>query len=462
MNCLRWSIVRLVSPSCAAAALLALPVTALAQVPDGWPVVSRYQFQGVGPLGGLTLVEPSGSGVVLEITGLPAELLGTSAGLASEGIASVLVEGRTGNLIVGEHALPGTSTDIHVLSLSGLGVVADDVYTLGVAPVEGWVDQMAWLGDDVVFTLRNNVTTGPMVGHVLGMLRPHLGPPGTPGTIVPVPLTFIPAGFMNALAVDEQQGRAWFGLNTSPLQSSIYEVSVPGDGTPAAPVLVASLPTLIRNLAYVDGRLLAGTNGATSLWQIDLATSPATVSPVSSQFSRVNALAVDHVSGDVLIVDSLTNEIQRRDAAGALTLLGSVASAPSGIAIRQSLAPYGEATAGANAYDWVLAPNPGGSPTIGNGNFSMTIASSPGTAIGVAGLSLGEAATPVPGLGFSLLLDPATLVLGETLLPAAHASVALPIPNVPGLAGMKIYAQAVFLEPSGMFSSRGLRVTVTQ
>ena len=455
---------RLICSCTVLAAMCSLAISVAAQVPNGAAVVSRFQGTAAGAAsGGLTIVDLNGTVPPVEITGLPPELTGTATGIAPEGAASVLVDGRTGHVIVGEHALPTWDTDIHVIYLAGSAVVLDEVYNLGNAPGGGgWVDQMAWFGDDIVFTVRGAVyTSGPLVGELVGILRPQLGPPGTPGTIVTVPVTTNPSGATNALAVDEKNGIAYIAKFQSQSSSQIYSVPIPGTGTPVAPVLVASLTTGILNMTYANGELLVGSlGGGYGLWRVDLTVSPAVVSAVSGQFTNANGLALDNASGDRIIADTSTAQIYRLNAALMPLALGSVNGVASGVAVRQSIATYGQPTPGANTYDWALVPNPGGEPKVGNLTFDMTLASSPGTALGVAGLSLGEASPPLPVLGISLLLDPATVVLPFTLLPAATSTIPLPIPPTVGLAGMQIYAQALFLEGSGWASSRGLRITL--
>jgi hypothetical protein len=445
-------------------ALAAVVAPAAAQVGVNWAAIGRFQGGATtSPFGGISLVDLAAPGSPIDVTGLSLELTGSSSGTGEiEGIASLLIDRVSGGLIAGEHSLPGQDTDIHVMYLSGNNVVLDQVYNLGnAAGGGGWVDQMAWLDDDIVFTVRGTqFATGPMAGHLLGILRPQLGPPGTAGTIVPVPLTSIPTGTINALCVDENNGRAYFAMFAGGPLTTIYEVPVPGDGTPVAPVSVAAFGATALSLAYVDGYLLCGTTGAAfSLWRINLNSAPA-VQPISGQFGNVNGMDVENATGDVLVGDGSSGQCYRRNSGGGLTALGAVSGAPSSVAVHQSLTPYGQASPGANSYTWVLKPNPGGEPTLGSPSFSMTVASSPGVAIGIGGLSLGEATPPLPVLGVTLLLDAATLVLPTTLLPAPQAAIALPIPATPTLAGAQVFSQAFYLEGPGWAASRGLRVTL--
>lgn len=371
----------------------------------------------------------------------------------------MLVDGRTGNLVVSEHSVSGQSNDIHLLTLSGSTVVFDQAYSLGSPAAQASVDQMDWLGGDIVFCLRANMVAGPMVGQRIGILRPRLGPPGTPGTVVPVPVTAIPPGVINALAVDQSRGLAYFALLVVGGPTKIYSVPVPGDGTAIAPTLVASIPSFALNMAYSNNALSVGSVnlGNDQLQVVDLSVSPPVVSQITNPFSSINGIAVENVSGDLLVTES-TGQIHRVDAAQLTPFLGSVGGVPSGAAVRQSMAMYGAATPGLDSYDWVLATNPGGEPSIGNAGFSLTLGSPAGAGIGVVGVSLAES-VPLSLFGVSVLVDPASLVL--TTLPAgATATVSIPIPNNQALVGFKLYAQAFRLLGGVWSASGGLRVTV--
>ena len=360
---------------CPRAWLAALAASATAQIEPNQVGVSRFQGGGgSAPLGGLSVFDLANPGSGVEITGLSPDLTGSTSGSGNvEGSASVLVDRRTGFLVVGEHALPGADTEIHVLYLTGTTVAQDDAYKLGSAPTGGgWVDQMAWLGDDVVFSVRGRaLTTGVMTGHLVGVLRPQVGPPGSPGTVTPVPMNPLPVGSVNALAVDEASGTAYFAMfQGGGVPNEIYSVPVPGDGvTPATPTLVATVANGVLNLGMDgEGQLLVGAIGA--LLRVDVTQSPATVTTLQP-IADVNALSVENTSGDVVIAVSGTGTIYTWQPGPSFVTLGNVAGGASGIAIRQSLIPYGPATPGQNSYDWVLAPNAGGAPTVGKDRKSV-------------------------------------------------------------------------------------------
>ena len=100
------------------------------------------------------------------------------------------------------------------------------------------VDQMAWFGEDIVFNLRGAVGSGALAGNILGIFRPRLGPPGTPGVIVPIPLSES-LGTINALAVDEDRGLVYFA-RLAGLSAQVFSVSLLGNGAPVTPTLVAT------------------------------------------------------------------------------------------------------------------------------------------------------------------------------------------------------------------------------
>ncbi|MCA8964514.1 MAG: IPT/TIG domain-containing protein, partial [Planctomycetes bacterium] len=446
-------------------AAFGLAATTIAQVPINGVVASRFQGgQTTSPLGGLSVMDLGAPGTATSITGLGTDLTGSSSGLGAEGAASVLVDSSTGNLIVGEHALPGYDTDIHVLTLSGTSVVNDSVYTLGMAPGGGgWVDQMAWLGDDVVFTVRGSAFgSGAMMSHLVGVLRPRLGGPGTPGTITPVPMTALPIGYINALAVDEERGIAYFGMWQNNTLSEVYSVPVPGDGvTPATPALVATLPSGVLNLTIDgDGTILAGCVGAAGkLFRIDITQSPATVTPVSIGVNDMNGITMENVSGDIVFCDSGAARIYRWDQGSGLVPLGLVSGGASGVAVRQTMATYGRSTPGQNHYEWALAPNPGGAPMLGNTIFSMTTTSSPGSAALSAMLvSFGRGSITLVGAEF---LTDLNSTVTQIIPSGPSVPFTLAIPNVAGLSGLTLTAQSAHFElGGGVTTSRGLELSL--
>lgn len=246
--------------SLAVGALLALGAPVLAQVPRGHAAVSCFHN---GSPGGVALVHPSVPGAAVPVTGLSPDLTGVTT---FTGAGSVLIDDRTGDLVVGEHTPAGQSIDIRLVTLAGTAVVTEVAYSVGIAgSAGGSIDQMAWRGSDILFCNRggpNATASGPMVGNHLGLLRPQVGPPGTPGTVMPLPITNPPPGGTNAVALDPTGANAYLGKfvhqGGGVYLSNIYRIPLAGPG-PYTATLVATIPDAVLQLGFdVQGKLLAG------------------------------------------------------------------------------------------------------------------------------------------------------------------------------------------------------------
>lgn len=451
------------------------------QVPRGHAVVSA--FNGGSSSQGLWLVDTMGTTPPVPVTGLPIGL--TWAGLAPTGGASgVLVDTRTGDVAVSEHAqgaVAGGSLDVHVITLNGAAVATLRSYPLGTVAANNVAstDQMAWVGADILVLNRTTapyqLASGPLAGFLLGWVRPMVGPPGTPGTVVPVPTTGQPMGIVNAMAVDPISGDAFLG-SFSTTGSHLYRVALSG---PAAGVLVplAAVPDTVLNLTFdVDGWLLVTTGfsatGSNCIYAIDpgsgalIAASGAGWPTTPFSVHEVNGLCIDPLSGDALFVDWTLRMAFRSPRVGSGSFGAPVAFAsgltdrPSGIAYRSPVTTYGAGSPATHSYEWRTTLLPGGGPTLGNPGFELVLQPNASTSLTALGASLG-APTPAPlatSLGFTLLLDPATafVAAGYATPPAA---IPLPIPAVPGLAGQDFFFQTFHLDPAGIAASNGLWLT---
>ncbi|HKB16649.1 MAG TPA: hypothetical protein VKF62_11325, partial [Planctomycetota bacterium] len=275
-----------------------------------------------------------------------------------------------------------------------------------------------------------------------------------------------PAGAITGLAVDPSGATAYLGMVTSPLASAVYSVPVAG----GAPALVATLPSAVSGLDFRSGSLLlaACNTVAPYLFEIDLATTPATVTPVTTTTGAIQAIDVETATGNNAIAAARTgtpaNAVHWMTPAGAATFLTSGPAGgwgiAGGIAIDPNPEEYGAATPGTFSYSWTLDPNPGGLPTIGNAAFGLTVDTTGSSAAGLYAASLGAATLPnFGGFGFTLLLDPAQVLF---LLPHGGA-IPLPIPNVPALAGARVFFQSFHLDagaPLGIAATRGLEASV--
>jgi len=288
----------------------------------------------------------------------------------------------------------------------------------------------------------------------LGLVRPALGPPNTPGTVVPIPITPDPPGTINAMALD-RNGTCYFGkFLGGATTSNIWRVPVPAGGTPT---LVATLSGPILALAFDSNDTLWAGSGGT-LYTIDTTTGVATPVPTPG-LNSVNGIAEEPETGALVLVPGGPPFDCFRLAGGTMTLLSMLPGGFStGVALNPTLWIYGPASPGANVYAWQTAPNPGGLPTVGNATFTMTLRSDPGNAPGWAFLSLDRAQIPI--LGVTVLLDPTTLVPWLPLPAQNLVTLPLPLPGNPALSGVHVFAQTIHLEPSGLAASSGVRIGI--
>jgi choice-of-anchor B domain-containing protein len=129
---------------------------------------------------------------------------------------------------------------------------------------------------------------------------------------------------------------------------------------------------------------------------------------------------------------------------------------------------YGDATAGLGGttprIDYA-----NGHAQVGNPNFAL-VADRTAGAVPVAFL-LASAGASTPFFGIDLLVDPQALwgafQVNASGTPGSagsgSATLPLPLPNVPGLAGLTLHAQAVPVDsagPAGLAATRGFRVTI--
>ncbi|MGH7152243.1 MAG: hypothetical protein ACREIU_16170 [Planctomycetota bacterium] len=125
--------------------------------------------------------------------------------------------------------------------------------------------------------------------------------------------------------------------------------------------------------------------------------------------------------------------------------------------------PYGSSTPGCSG------PLPAGvtsSPQVGNAGFAVTCANGPASAFGFFGLSSGGLTTPLLFGGLSVWIDPFAGLFFEVVVPsdaAGAATVPLPIPAIPGLAGFQAFVQFAWPDacaPGGFSASNALAIVV--
>jgi len=483
--------------------IFCLALAAHAQVPRGWAVASNSAGTAAQP-GGLTMFHPLVPGTSVPIQGaLPAAI--TGAGLAQPcGAASVLVD-DAGNLVVGTHAPSGQPVQVFLLTLNGSTVVASSAYTLGIAAFgSGSTNQMAWVGPDLLVSNRAPLASGPLANASLGWVRPRLGPPGTPGTVVPITTSTTMNGIANALAVDSDGQFAYLGrvTGTGPYTSLIYEIPLGGTG-PVTPTLLATLPDAVLNLAVRQYGCLIATIGQRAPGNVNalhfLATwSPGLVLGSLPGPGQPSALALDTVTGDVLIGDYTTGQVLRSTPFSSYqystpTLVTTCPVLIDGTAIRPAMNTFGAASPPSGP-SWITVPSGfGGSssgppnpelPTLGNANFGLTVITAwgwwwwPPQTLCLFVISKGHSNPPIPlpaPFFVDLLLDPGTAQMlslqtavlygwspwgPPSCLPSpACATAPLPIPKVPTLAGLDLFAQVFAVENGTWSASAGLQFT---
>ena len=455
-------------------AVLVLSGLVPAQVPIGWAAMSTFKFaNATTEEGGVVLFDPSVPGVPMPVTGLPADLTGANNSGLAEGASSVLIRARDGALIVGEHAnTTQPSVDIHVIIIdAGAAVVTQTAWSVGSPSNNGaWVDQMAWLpGDRVLFSYRN--LTNPALSGVQGLGVLDLAT----GVVTQSQTTFFPTGgTINALAASRDGQTAYFGvfgLGSSPSSSQIWSVAI-DEVTAQSPQLVTAATGNVLNLGTDnDGGLLIGKTSGTGpdFLKYDFGRQVLTNLAAGAGTSQnVNALTLDRASGDYVALINVNGNLGvQRVAASVPSLLfawpwttagGPGTGFPSGLAIRDRVYEYGAPEPSQNDYLWEMFPSPNGDPALGNLAFELRMSSSPGTAIGVMAVSLGEANGPSPFGRF--WIDPGLLDRAVSMLPAALSTVPLPIPNVPAFAGVPVFCQAFHLEGSQVLSTGALGFTI--
>ncbi|HET6203663.1 MAG TPA: hypothetical protein VFI25_12785 [Planctomycetota bacterium] len=460
---------------------LLLSTGALAQVPDGWFVSANFQWTNFDPIfnpapppggGGLFLVHPAAPGAAIAVAGLPSAI--TGAGVPGpRGASTVVYRSSDGALIVGDSGPAGTTISLHVVTLTGS--VATGITTIPLGTSAPGSLPLAQVGQadllpngDVVVAVTGLGPPGPLAGQILGIVST------ASGGVTPVPVTPVPPGIMNALAVDASgpgAAIAYFGMFQSPIgsESTIYSVPLPGGGAPTTVLTFGPTPVIgLTNLALdCSGQLrMTAFNGPPNLFTVDPVT--ATSAPLSPPLGYLNAVAVETATGDLALATFTPSpypfSLVRRTSAGGAVLLASAPpggwGVPAGLAVNPDPEPYGPATRGTFTYAWSLCPNPGGLPTAGNAGFSLTVATNGPSAAGVVAAGLGSASLPnFLGLGFTLLVDPA-----QVLFVGSHGgTIPLPIPNDPTLVGARVFFQSFHVDggaSAGIAATEGVEVTI--
>ncbi|MCC6671195.1 MAG: hypothetical protein IT458_09045 [Planctomycetes bacterium] len=448
-------------------AALLLSAGLSAQVPDGWYV--WCSFQGVAGQCGVFFSHPRDPlQAFLTVTGLSADLAYDPAG--KQGAATVIRRPSDGALLVGERAPQGSSVDLHVLTLRGTEVVRAALFSVGTSAGAGEIPQCALLPDGRVLLAATDLTAGPLAQFLtqaynyegVGILDTKSGLL----SVVPIANLNQFPGVINSLTASPDGKTAYIGNYISTTSGDLWAVPLPQGGTA---VRIAQFPAGSSNVAVdVDGSILVTTlNGPPNLFRVDPVSFQVTT--VTTSTGPLNAITVETVTGEYVIATANAGvpprSLIRMTRSGQESTLASPNRATiSGIAVNPNPEAYGAGTPGQNTYSWVLGPDGGGLPLLGNQGFKIAVDGG-GTGAPPALMILGTAragSSMPPVLGIQLHVDPASIVAAPILSPLnGRVTLPLPIPSDPSLTGLALYAQTVHLESSTTYAaSPGLEFTI--
>lgn len=427
-----------------------LASAALAQVPDGWFVWGS--FQGTAGQNGIYFSHPRDPGVPLvAVANLPPALAYDPAG--RRGAASIAYRKSDGAVIAGERAPAGTSVDLHVLKLRGHAVEVAMLFSVGTSANVGEIPQCAVLRDGRIVVAATDLTAGGPLSQfqTLQYNWEGVGIVDTVGGgVTPVPIANLHQfpGVINGIAVSPDEQTLYIGNYISTSAGDLWAVPLAG-GTAT---MVAALPFGASHLAVDnDGTVLVVTlNGPPNLFRYDPATSLVTVIPTA--MGPLNAIAVERVTGNYAIASANAGTPARSlfwvEPNGQEHLLASPNLATiSCVDVNPNPEAFATGIAAVASYDWQLAPNPGGLPTVGNGSFGLRVEADqvvPALALFVLGTQRLAPAATVHGV--ELHVDPAAAVTTLNTMTTGTLDLPLPIPNDPVFAGFALTGQVLAFE----------------
>lgn len=434
--------------------LALLTATGLAaQVPQGHIVFSTFGNAGQR---GLFLSHPVHPGTPRAIHGLYGDL-------AITGVSCVAYRPNDGAIICGERAQVNSSVDVHVIELKGTDVYRDSSFSLGTGgSCCGEIPQLAVLADGRIVVAATDLAAGPLAMYQTTSYGIQgLGIVDTSsGKITPIPISNGASivDVFNGLAVAPDESAVFVGTYVSSVQGDIYRIPLPGGG---AATKVATVPAGLSNICFdLDGSLLVTTLAPNqSLYRVDV--SNGQVAQIANQLGTLNGLAVEAATASLLIVSSSggtpSRSLHRVDGATGNTILLSNPglATPSGIDLYPNPHRFAPAQHGADTYEWVLAPNPGGLPLVGNSGFSLTLQRSTTTVptVQLLALSAGRLAQPLQIGQAQIWLDPAKLIAVGSHGASPQIQWALPVPNNTALVGIQLFAQSLHEEVGGRLAS---------
>lgn len=463
------------APSVVLALLLCSGLT-MAQVPDGYWVVSsgRDPATGFFGTGGLHVVHPRNSGCMTAITGVPAPLQGTNTFYS--GANSVVIH-PSGDLLVGDYQPAGAQVGVWRLNLTGLAISGSAFLPVGVGmAVDNQVAQTHLLNPGQLLIGCSNLqsTAFPTAGsEQIGILDL------VTGAVTPLLNRANPGGILNALSFDSAAQTIFYAMAWSNVTSTIYSLPLAG-GTPT---LVASTTGWIQGLAMAPGGGLfaairqSAPGAAPALAHV---AANGTVTPLVTNWQLFSAIAIEPSTGMIAlcgtsVLGGAPNGVHLVDPAA--PAVNTLAMAPcsgmrgplSGIAVAPDPVPYGMASGGTGGavVQWAIVPRPTGLPQAG---AQWTVGASwsgatPVLVLAVFGLGSRTPPAPVPPFGVLSNLDMTRLLPGTiplSLQTSQNTSVmTVSLPASPALVGSTFFAQALhFMAAGQLMTSDGLRISI--
>jgi hypothetical protein len=283
------------------------------------------------------------------------------------------------------------------------------------------------------------------------------------GSVTPVPGGPINS-IVNAVAVDRTGSLGYYANSSGGPGTGIYEIPVPGGGTPRLIVNIQGTASLAVDYR---GQIISTYAGGSvpGIWTIDPVLN--TANQLFQVGSNPNGLMIESATDDIVyVLNGLGTpgpQVHSITRAGVDTPLATVTGVPSGVDVAHNPSAYG-APSGAGQCTWTSTPHPLALPFAGvtGGNWRIAVDWN-GTVpvFSAAFFSLApSAALPVP-LGFDVWIDMGSLLGSVQLalnpvLTQSEVTIALP----PLLSGI-FYLQEVHLDTGLQFgASNALRATI--
>lgn len=446
-----------------------------AQIPKGWVAASLFRPAGAAGAveGGILVFNPYDTTQQWSVSGLPVGVTALNSGSEAGG-THMLVRESDGAIVVSETAPGGNTVSIHLITLNGQAVGTIQSALIGTTTGTGRIGGIDWAD-----AAQTQVAFG------FDQISGVPGATGTKGigildlatmTASALTMTFVPAGELNTCLVDLTNQLAFFtvsGLGSAPISSRLMSLPL-GGGTPNfGPTIVG----VAEHLGWAqNGDILIclenGSAARSDVYRYSQATLRAT--PFVTNLDDVRSLTYDEISGGYIgygeldIAGTATTGYYTFSDGGPETLIltptatGPGSGAPGAMVRFPIMSVYGTQQPNQpNNYEWLIDPAPGGAPQIGNANFSIQMQGSPAAAVGVIALSQGTG-TGLPSPFGNLWIDPAQFIGAVTVTTSPVQVANLPLPNLPALVGLEVFAQAIHIQgTSRLRTTRALQFTIT-